>query len=194
MRFDSKDISLTVVFAALYATLVIIQGLSAAASIQLRVADCLIPLSALFGWPAILGVSIGAAVGNSSTSLAFSNGFYDVAFGPLANLAAASIIYFLRRRRFAGCLLASGTIGVIVGSYVWIIFGAPSNVFSLQIPITWPVWLASVVSITASSLIAIALIGYLLLSFMSRENVLAPLRSRGLKVVSQTKKPSHESL
>lgn len=188
MRFDSKDLALTAVIAALYAALVIVQGLSAAATIQLRIADCLIPLSALFGWPAILGVSVGAFVGNVSTSLAFSNGVYDAVFGPLANLLAASAIYFLRKRRFSGCLFGSAIIGLVVGSYVWMIFGAPSDIFSLRIPATWPVWVASIVSITISSVVAIAILGYVLLSILGRRSILEPLKSRGLKVASQAKK------
>jgi len=193
MRFDSKDLALAVVLAALYAALVIVQGLSAAATIQLRIADCLIPLCALFGWPAILGVVAGAFVGNMSTSLPLANGVYDVAFGPLANLLAGSLIYLLRKRRLIGCVLGSVTVGCIVGSYVWMIFGAPSDVFSLRIPVTWPVWVASIASITISSLVAIAIIGYALLSILSRKSIAEPLRSKGLRVVPAQKKQSHES-
>ena len=118
MRLDSKDLALTVVFAALYATLVIVQGQSAAATIQLRIADCLIPLCALFGWPAIVGVTAGALAGNMFTSLPMSNGVYDVVFGPFANLLAGIIIFLFRKRRLIGCVLASVEIGLVVGSYV----------------------------------------------------------------------------
>jgi hypothetical protein len=184
VRFDSKDLSLTVVFAALYATLVIVQGQSAAATIQLRIADCLIPLCALFGWPAIIGVTAGALAGNMFTSLPMSNGVYDVVFGPFANLLAGIIIFLFRKRRLIGCVLASVEIGLVVGSYVWMIFGAPSNIFNVGIPVNWPFWTASVVSITVSSLVAIAIIGYALLSVLSRESIAVPLKSRGLKIVS----------
>jgi hypothetical protein len=184
VRFDSKDLALAVVFAALYATLVIAQGQSAAATIQLRIADCLIPLCALFGWPAIAGVSVGALAGNAFTSLPMSNGVCDVVFGPLANLLAGVIMYTLRRRRLMGCVLASVEVGLVVGSYVWMIFGAPSNIFSVEIPVSWSFWAASVVSITMSSLVAIALIGYALLSILSRESIAVPLKSRGLRIVS----------
>ncbi len=184
MRFDSKDLSLTVVFAALYATLVIVQGQSAAATIQLRIADCLIPLCALFGWPAIVGVTAGALAGNMFTSLPMSNGVYDVVFGPFANLLAGIIIFLFRKRRLIGCVLASVEIGLVVGSYVWMIFGAPSNIFNVGIPVNWPFWTASVVSITVSSLVAIAVIGYALLSVLSRESIAVSLKSRGLKIVS----------
>lgn len=65
------------------------------------------------------------------------------------------------------------------------IFGGPSDIFSLKIPVSWPVWTASIVSITASSLIAIAGIGYLLLALLSRPKILEPLRSRGLKTAAE---------
>ncbi|MDH7477007.1 MAG: QueT transporter family protein [Candidatus Bathyarchaeota archaeon] len=183
MKFDARDIAFTAVFAALYAVLVTVQGLSAAASIQLRFADCLIPLSAIFGWPVIVGVSLGCVVGNATTSAALPNGIYDVAFGPIANLIAASLIYMLRNRRLLGCVIGSMVIGVFVGSYVWMIFGAPSNFFGMEVPATWPIWITSIVSITASSLVAIAIIGYTLLTALSKPSIREALKSRGLKVV-----------
>jgi uncharacterized membrane protein len=185
LKIDSRDVALIVVVGALYSVLVIVQGYSAAATIQLRIADCLIPLSALLGWPAILGLTIGCSVGNTFTSAALSNGVYDVAFGPLANLTAGTVIYLLRRRRLPGCLAGSVVIGLIVGSYAWMIFGAPSDIFGLELPMSWPVWAISIVFITASSLVAVAVIGYVLLSILSRPSVVEPLKAKGLKVVSE---------
>jgi len=185
VRFDSRDVALTAVFAALYAVIVIIQGLSAAATIQLRIADCLIPLSALFGLPVIFGATLGCFVSNAYTSAAVPNGVFDIVFGPIANLIAATLIYLLRNRRLIGCIIGSITIGSIVGSYVWAIFGPPLGFFGLNFPASWPVWAASVVSITASSVIAMAVIGYILVTILSRPGITEPLKSRGLKVVEQ---------
>jgi len=188
VKFDTRDIALTAVFAALYAVLVIVQGLSAAATVQLRFADCLIPLSAVFGVPVIFGVTLGCFVGNTYTSAAMSNGIYDVALGPIANLIAAALIYLLRNRRLMGCITGSTVIGFIVGSYIWAIFGAPSNVFGLELPSSWPVWVVSIVSITVSSLVAIAIIGYILLTILSKPTIIEPLKSKGLKVVAEREK------
>jgi len=182
LKFDSKDIALMVVFAALYSVLVIVQGLSAAATVQLRFADFLIPLVALFGWPVVFGVTIGCFVGNTYTSAALSNGVYDIAFGPLANLAAATLIYLFKNRKLVGCIIGSLVIGLIVGSYVWLIFGPPSNVFGVELPLSWPIWVISIVSITASSLVAIAIVGYILLTALSRPSIIEALKSKGLKV------------
>jgi hypothetical protein len=184
VSFDAKDLALMSVFAALYAALVIVQGQTAAATIQLRIADCLIPLCALFGWPAVLGVTVGAFAGNAFTSLPMANGVYDIVFGPLANLLAGATILMLKKRRLTGCVLGSAEIGLIVGSYVWLIFGAPSNIFGVGVPSSWPFWVVSVLSITVSSLVAIGVVGYLLVSALGRAGVISSLRSRGLKTVS----------
>jgi predicted membrane protein len=117
-----------------------------------------------------------------------SNGIYDVAFGPIANLIAAALIYLLRNRRLIGCVIGSTVIGLIVGSYIWAIFGTPSNVFGLELPLSWPVWVVSIVSITVSSLVAIAIIGYILLTILSKPTILEPLKSKGLKVVAEREK------
>ena len=185
MKFDTRDITLTAVFAALYAVLVAVQGLSAAATIQLRFADCLIPLSAIFGWPTIFGVTLGCVVGNATTSAFLPNGIYDVSLGPMANLIAAYLIYMLRNRRLIGCVIGSIVIGAFVGSYIWMIFGPPSNIYGIEFPATWPVWVASIASITVSSLVAIAVIGYILLTALSKPNIIEALKSKGLKVVTE---------
>ncbi|MCW3993566.1 MAG: QueT transporter family protein [Candidatus Bathyarchaeota archaeon] len=187
MKFDSRDVALTAIFAALYSVLVIVQGISAAASIQLRIADCLIPLSALFGWPAVIGVSIGCVVGNTYFSVAMANGVYDIVFGPLANLVAAALILKFRKRRFVGCVLGSVIIGLVVGSYIWMIYLPPKDIFSFSFPENMPVWTVTVTSIMVSSVIAIAVIGYSLLRILSRPNILKPLKSHGLKVITEDK-------
>ncbi len=178
---DARDIALSAVFASLYAIMVVVQGLSAAAALQLRIADCLIPLAALFGWPTIVGLTVGCFVGNTVVSGPLPNGVYDVIFGPLANLIATVVIFQLRKRKLIGCILGAGIIGLIVGSYLWVIF-TPQDIFGYELPSTWPLWTTTVLSVTVSSLIAIAIIGYSLLSVLSRPNILEPLKSRGLKV------------
>jgi len=89
-RTDIKEISLAAVFTALYATLVVILAPISFGPVQLRVADCLIPFSALLGWPVILGVMMGCFVGNAY----FMLGIIDVVGGTVANLIAAYLIYF----------------------------------------------------------------------------------------------------
>lgn len=180
MKFDSKDLTLAAVFAALYVVVNVIQMISVGnptvyGPVQLRVADCLIALAALFGWPLAAGVSVGCFLTNAYYFI----GVQDVLFGPIANLIAASIILLLRKHRFIACVIGALPIGFIVGGYLWLFF-PPPEVLNVM-----PVWAGMIVSITISSLIAIAAIGYLLLSILSTPSVLEPLKSHGLKVIAE---------
>ena len=172
-KLRTIDLSLAVVFTSLYAILVVALAPISFGPVQLRVADCLIPLATLFGWPVIAGVTVGCFVGNAY----FWLGPQDVILGPIANLIAATLIFMLRKRQLLACVAGSLPIGIIVGSYLWLFF-PPPEIFGLSLPI----WSAMIVSITISSLLALAVIGYALLKALSNPNVVNPLRSRGLKV------------
>ena len=177
---DVKGASLSAVFASLYVVINILQSLlvgnpSIYGPIQLRVADCLIALSALFGWPVVVGVSVGGLLTNAYYFLAP----VDVALGPIANLVAAIIIMTFRKRRLLACIMGALPIGIIVGGYLWLFF-QPPDIFGLALPI----WAAMMISITLSSWIAIAVLGYSMLTILSRTNIIEPLKSRGLKVLS----------
>jgi uncharacterized membrane protein len=179
VKFDTRDLVLTAVFAALYVTINVLQMVSIGnptiyGPVQLRVADCLIALAALLGLPVIGGVTLGCFLANAFYFL----GIPDVAFGPIANLIAAALIFLLRKHRFMACLVGALPIGFIVGGYLWIFFPPPEALSAL------PVWIAMIASITISSLIAIAGIGYLLLLIMSRPSIIEPLKSHGLKVTT----------
>ncbi len=180
MRLDVRDLSLSVVFTSLYVVFNVIQMISIGnptvyGPVQLRVADCLIALSALLGWPVVGGVTIGCFLTNTYYFL----GPVDVVLGPVANFIAASAILLLRRRRLSACVIGALPVGFIIGGYLWLFFPPPEILGFL------PVWLAMITSITISSLIAIAGIGYSLLTALSRPNVIKPLKSHGLKVMTE---------
>lgn len=180
VELDVRDLSLTAVFTSLYLVANVVQMIlignpTVYGPIQLRVADCLIALSALLGWPVVGGVTIGCFLTNS---------YYfidpiDVMLGPVANFIAASIILLLRRYRLAGCIVGALPVGFIIGGYLWLFFPPPEVLEFL------PVWGAMIASITISSLIAIAGIGYSLLTVLSRPNIIEPLKSHGLKVITE---------
>jgi len=170
---DTRDLSLTVFFASLYAVLVVVLAPISFGPVQLRVADVLIPLAALFGWPVVGGVTVGCFVGNAYIGL----GPIDIIVGPIANFIATTTILLLRKHRLLACVAGALPIGIIVGGYLWLFFPPPEVLAFL------PVWAAMIVSITISSLIAIVVIGYVLLTALSRPSVIEPLKSRGLKVL-----------
>ncbi|GAF74060.1 unnamed protein product [marine sediment metagenome] len=171
---ETKEIALAAVIAALYAALVIILAPMSFGPIQLRVADCLIPLAALLGWPAVLGVSLGAFIGNAYF-MSFT-GPIDVVLGTVANLVAASIIFRLRDRLIPACAAGSVAIGVIVGGYLWIYF-PPPEIMGLNLP----AWLGMMVSVTLSSLVAVSIIGYTLVQSLRASGFKGVAESRGLK-------------
>jgi uncharacterized membrane protein len=180
LKFDSRDLTGTAVFAALYVVINVVQTITVGnptiyGPIQLRVADFMIALAALFGWPIIGGVTIGCFLTNAYYFI----GAPDVILGPIANLIAACFVLFLRKRRLLACIIGALPIGFIVGGYLWLFF-PPPEVFG-----TLPAWAGMIVSLTVSSLIAVAVIGYLVLSILSRPNIIEPLKSRGLKVVAE---------
>lgn len=180
LKFDSRDLVLASVFAALYVIVNILQMVTVGnptvyGPIQLRLADCLIPLAALLGFPVVGGVGVGCFLVNAYYFI----GVPDIVLGPIANLISASVIFFLRKNRFVACVVGALPVGFIVGSYLWLFFPPP------QILEVMPAWIAMIASLTLSSLIAIAGVGYTLLSIIGRRGIIEPLKSRGLKVVSE---------
>jgi uncharacterized membrane protein len=180
VKIDARTVTLTAVFAALYVVFNVVQMISVGnptvyGPIQLRVADCLIPLAALFGWPVVGGVTFGCLLTNSYYFL----GIQDVIFGPVANLIAASLILLLHKHRFFACIVGALPIGIIVGSYLAIFFPflTPPQILNAL-----PAIAAMIVSLTISSWISIAGIGYSLLSVLSRPGIIGPLKSWGLQV------------
>lgn len=179
MRVATKDVTLTTAFASLYFALNLVQAATIgnpaiSGPVQLRVADCLIVLAALLGWPVIAGVTVGGVLTNVYAFISP----VDVVLGPIANLIAGTLVLLLRKRQLLACITAALPIGAIVGGgYLWWYF-APPDVFGLNVP----AWIAMTISITLSSLLATAAIGYPLLKMLSRPGIKIPLKSRGLKV------------
>lgn len=178
-NLDTRELSLFALFAGLYTVLNVIQ-MTAVGSytiygpIQLRVADCLIALSAFLGWPVAAGVSVGCFL----TNVFYFLGPVDVIFGPIANLIAASLIIMLHRRQMLACFIGSLPVGIIVGGYLWT-FGFPAPTFLEALP----AWAAMIILLVISSVIAIVGIGYPLLKIMSRPSVIESLKSHGLKTL-----------
>ena len=171
----TSELALAIIFSSLYAVLIVVFAPISFGPVQLRIADCLIPLSALFGLPVIFGVSFGCLIGNAY----FWLGPQDVFLVALANLLAATIIFLLRKRQFLGCIFGSLPIGIIVGGYLWLFF-PPPDILGIQLPL----WSAMIISVTISTLIAMAGIGYALLKALSNSSIVNALKSRGVKTYS----------
>ncbi len=90
--------------------------------VQVRVADALLTLTMLFGYPAIIGVTIGCVIGNFFGGL----GIVDLTLGPLANLIACLVGYYIgKRSRLGGSLAITAIVTLIVGGYLAWLLGFP---------------------------------------------------------------------
>ncbi len=124
---ETRELSLTAIFAAMYAVLVLALAGISFQLVQVRVADALIPLSIVFGWPAIIGVTIGGAVANVASPM--PSVLTDITFGSIANFVASLLAWRIGRSRlinevvneFLACVVATATITFIVGTYLAIL-------------------------------------------------------------------------
>lgn len=168
-----RRIALASMFAAVYGVLVV--GLAPVSFLpfQVRFADALIPLSIIYGWPAIIGLTMGCAASNFIAGQAFFGGWtiIDVLGGSLANFLACFIGWKIclkhgRKTVFATTILQAAMVSIIVGSYLWYIFGAPQhyNIFSFTL-LGLP---AFILSIFIGSSISIVVLGNILLTAIMR--------------------------
>ena len=164
----TKEISLIAVIAALYAAMVIVLAPISFGPVQLRLADVLIPLAAIFGLPAVYGVTLGTFVANAYWFMSP----IDVVFGALANLVAGYIIYRYKDNLVPASAIASVVIGIMVGGYLWMFFPPPS-ILGLQLP----AWLGMIISISLSSLVAVAFLGVALVKLLQQSKYLEQLNA-----------------
>jgi uncharacterized membrane protein len=160
---NATYITLTAVFAAVYAVGVIVLAPISFLPVQVRVADALLPLSMIFGWPAVLGLSIGAFVANF-----YGLGPVDMVGGAAANFIGTYLAWKVSRHRgkfavFAGVAIEILTVTLIVGSYLSYLLAQPIQLM----------WL----DILAGSVIAIGILGSIVFFALSTERIRQMLRS-----------------
>ncbi len=121
----------------------------------MRVADALIPMSMLYGWPVVVGVTLGCVVSNMFSPM--PSILVDITLGSLANLVASVLAWKIlswRRNEFLGCSIATATLTFIVGTYLAKITGIPYRVW----------WF----SIFIGSVISINVLGYVLILILKK--------------------------
>ncbi len=178
----SKNLALAAVFGALYAALVIGFAPISNLPIQVRVADALMPLAILFGWPAILGLGIGTVVGNfaadSITGFPSASIGLDIVGGSLVNLLAGFLAWKIGSRNwrirnwnvswFTATLVETALISVVVGGYLSIVFSIPIAL--------------SILGILVGEVIAINIGGLVLLNIIGRARSIDLFKSWGLQI------------
>jgi uncharacterized membrane protein len=156
---NSKDLTLLIVFASLYAIGVIVLAPISFSIYQVRVADALLPLAMLFGMPSAIGLGLGAVVANIYGGF----GIVDIVGGSIANFVACSLAWWIARRngvtfRFLGTVVETLTITVIVGGYLSLIFHVPFEY--------------GLIGIFIGSIIAINVLGFLLEEILRRSDLI----------------------
>jgi uncharacterized membrane protein len=164
---NSIYLTLAAALAALYALGVVFLAPISFQLFQVRIADALLPLAILFGWPAIIGLSIGAFVANFFGGL----GPVDIIGGAFANFIATFLAWKVcanrgRSQVVLGVVLEIVAVTLIVGSYLSYLFGMPIQVG----------WLG----VLLGSVVAIGLLGSILLCTLSTQRMIVMLRSYGL--------------
>ncbi|MEM1589891.1 MAG: QueT transporter family protein [Candidatus Bathyarchaeia archaeon] len=157
MRFGSRDLTLTAVFAAFYAAGVVFLAPISFEVFQVRVADALLPLAVVFGLPAVFGTSLGCFVANFYGGL----GVVDIVGGALANFVACFLAWRIGgksvSRRFAACVAETIVITLIVGSYLPMLLGIPLEI--------------GLLGVFLGSLVAINVLGFILLETFYRSGL-----------------------
>ena len=161
---NSVQMTLAAVFAAVYAVGVVFLTPISFQVFQVRVADALLPLSILIGWPAVLGLSLGAFIANFFGGL----GPVDIVGGTIANFIATLIAWRIGHGRrhgatFAAIVAEIVVITLIVGTYLSFLLGIP-------------LWI-SMFGIFLGSFVAIGILGSILLFALSNSRVASMLRS-----------------
>lgn len=162
MRVKSLKVTLAAIIAAAYAILVIALPFVSFLAYQVRIADCLIPLSMILGYPAIIGITMGCFIANyfapwPNPSLIM----IDMIGGSLANFIAGCISYYVYKKiknkvnsiiaLQIGCIIESLVITFIVGTYLKYLLETVN--ISLPIYVCW-------IGVLVGSLIAINILGY----------------------------------
>jgi len=165
----TREITLTIIFAALYALAVIALAPISFNIFQVRIADSLLPLSIIFGWPSVLGIAIGTIVANFFGGL----GIIDVVGGAIANFIATSLAWKIgfkktKGSKFFAIVMEIIVVTLVVGSYLSFLFNIPI--------------LAGLFGIMIGSIISIGFLGYLLLTLISRKYFVNALKSIGLEL------------
>ena len=109
MNLNTKDLALTIIYAALYAALVVAFSPISFGVAQFRIAGALRPAIAK-KWSLSLGYGLGALVGNFFSPFA---GPWDLIFMPIMS-AMAGLAGFLTAKQFSQNYFVSGTVTAVI--------------------------------------------------------------------------------
>ena len=153
---DSRQVSLTLTIASIYAVSTVALGPFGYSWIQVRISEALTPLPYLFGFPAVMGLTLGVIIANAFSPI----GLPDLVFGPILTLIAALLSWkYSFGRRSIACLYPVIINALGVSAYIAGFYGVPYEV--------------GVLSVGAGEFIAAVLLGYPLLRALERTQLVS---------------------
>jgi uncharacterized membrane protein len=126
LKIRSKDISLIAIYAALYASLVVVLGAFSYGPVQIRIADAMLAAVPLLGLPGVLGHTLGVFIANIFSTA----GLIDL-LNTIPSFAMAFVVYYVYKHSkndytvIATCVAYSVVIGATVGWMLSYLYGYP---------------------------------------------------------------------
>ena len=154
----AKDLAAASVIAALYALLVVALPFISFLLWQVRIADALLMMSTVLGWPAVIGVTLGCFLGNFIAAPwgAVSLTLIDAVLGSIANFVASLAAYIVAYRKdlrfkIIGAIVEIVLVSLIVGAYLKYLL---EWAFNIDMPV-----LISIAGVVPGSIISIGFVG-----------------------------------
>jgi uncharacterized membrane protein len=150
LKIRTKDLALIAIYAALYASLVVVLEGSSYGPIQVRIADSMIAIIPLIGMPGVLGHTFGVFLANIFSPA----GLLDL-LNTIPSFVMSFVIYYVYKRTendysvIGTCIAYSTVLGATVGWMLNYLYGNPllltiayvalGNVIA-SVLIGWPVF------------------------------------------------------
>lgn len=126
------DLALAGIFGGAYAALTILFAPISYLNIQIRLAEAMIGFIPFYGWPVVIGLTLGTFLGNVFSPL----GIVDLVVGPLATLFGCLPVLLLRNRRktvFLGFLGYAVIVSGIIAGELSLILALPFDLTFLSL-------------------------------------------------------------
>ena len=122
MKQISRKLALMTLIASTYSLLTVILGSLSYSWLQIRVSESLTPFPFIFGFPAVVGLTLGCVIANLFSPI----GMPDMIFGPLLTLFAAFLSWKINfGKKFVACIYPVVVNALGVSAYVSIFFNVP---------------------------------------------------------------------
>ncbi|MHA2059829.1 MAG: QueT transporter family protein [Candidatus Ranarchaeia archaeon] len=114
------NLAITAVFGALYTALTILFAPISFLSFQVRISEVLIAFIPIFGWPVLVGITIGTFLGNTISPL----GLIDMLIGTIATFAGGIGVLYIKQEILAFTFYAI-VVSILVGWEIAFVFSLP---------------------------------------------------------------------